>query len=443
MSSKHTFRAAILIAAAISMSGCGILRKSKNKTPVVGERISVLDSETDAIVDPDTSRLPMALPAPVANSDWSQTGGSASKSGGHFALGTELGLAWSVQAGRGNTLGRRISSSPIVANGNIYVMDSLGVVRSLNAATGALNWESQTPSEKRNEHSLYGGGLAFNDGHLYATNGLGFVAEIDERSGGILWQARPGGPLRGAPTVADGNLYVMSQDNRIYALNPTDGTVKWTASAALEIAGVFGSASPAVAQGTVVAGFSSGELNAYRYENGRQVWQDALQRTSIRTSVSSLNDIDANPVIDGGQVFAIGGGGRMVGLELTSGQRQWEVNVAGISSPWLAGEWLFVVTDDARLICVNRASGRVRWINQLPEFQRAKKKRGQISYKGPILAGGRLIVVGTNGVIVNVDPETGSYQSQIRLRRGISQAPIVANSTLYIYDDSGVLHAYR
>ena len=59
-------------------------------------------------------------------------------------------------------------------------------------------------------------------------------------------------------------------------------------AASLEIAGVFGSASPAVGQGTVVAGFSSGELNAYRYENGRQVWQDALQRTSITTSVSSL-----------------------------------------------------------------------------------------------------------------------------------------------------------
>jgi outer membrane protein assembly factor BamB len=198
-----------------------------------------------------------------------------------------------------------------------------------------------------------------------------------------------------------------------------------------------------VSQGTVVAGFSSGELNAYRYENGRELWQDALQRTSIRTSVASINDIDASPVIDSGQVFAIGSGGRMVGLELNTGQRQWEINLAGISTPWLAGEWLFVVTDDARLICVNRASGRVRWINQLPEFLKEKKKRGQISYRGPILAGNRLIVVGSNGVIVNVDPQTGSFQSQSRIKAGISQAPVVANSTLYIYDNDGVLHAFR
>ena len=111
---------------------------------------------------------------------------------------------------------------------------------------------------------------------------------------------------------------------------------------------MFGSASPAVGQGTVVAGFSSGELNAYRYENGRLVWQDQLARTSIRTSVASISDVDANPVIDNGQVLAVGQGGRMVSLELISGQRQWELNIAGISTPWVAGEWVYVVTDDAQ-----------------------------------------------------------------------------------------------
>ena len=72
------------------------------------------------------------------------------------------------------------------------------------------------------------------------------------------------------------------------------------------VAGVFGAGAPAFGQGTVVAGFSSGELNAYRYENGRLVWQDQLQRTSIRTSVASISDVDASPVIDNGQVIAVG-----------------------------------------------------------------------------------------------------------------------------------------
>jgi outer membrane protein assembly factor BamB len=243
--------------------------------------------------------------------------------------------------------------------------------------------------------------------------------------------------------VNNGTLYVISQDNQIYSLNAANGSTNWSQAASLEVAGVFGSASPAVGQGTVVAGFSSGELNAYRYENGRQVWQDNLQRTSIRTSVSSLNDVDADPVIDNGQVFAVGQGGRMVALDLITGQRLWELNIAGIDTPWVAGEWIYVLTDDAKLLCISRSNGHIRWINQLPEFLKAKSKRGDIEYNGPVLAGNRLIVTGSTGALIYVDPATGATQGQVNLGTSVSLPPVVANSTLYIFDDRGQLSAYR
>jgi len=243
--------------------------------------------------------------------------------------------------------------------------------------------------------------------------------------------------------VADGAVYVISQDNQIYSLKIADGANNWSSAAALEIAGVFGSASPAVARGTVIAGFSSGELNAYRYENGRVVWQDALSRTSISTSVASLSDIDADPVVDGNQVFAVGKGGRMVALELNSGQRMWEQNVAGISTPWVAGDWVFVVTDEAKVVAMARATGKVRWINQLPRWDNPKGKKGLIYYSGPILAGDRLILAGSNGVLVNINPDNGSFQSQTNAGAGVSLPPVVAGNTLYILDDKGRLIAYR
>jgi outer membrane protein assembly factor BamB len=444
MTNSKYFRVTIMIAAALAASGCGIFKRGSGpKTPVLGQRIPVLTSEGDVQVDLATAAMPMSLPAPVANSAWAQSGGDADKSVGHLALGTALSQAFMVQAGRGSSLTMRLAASPIVANGRVYTIDTLGAVRSFDAKTGALYWASQTPTDKGSERSLYGGGIAYDNGRIYATNGLGYVSALSEQTGGILWQVRPGGPLRGAPSIANGALYVMSQDNQIYSLDETNGKTNWSAAASLEIAGVFGSGSPAVGQGTVVAGFSSGELNAYRYENGRNVWQDALQRTSITTSVSSLSDIDADPVIDNGQVIAIGQGGRMVALELTTGQRQWELNIAGISTPWVAGDWIFAVTDDAKLLCIYRQNGHIRWINQLPQFLHPKKKKGQIDYLGPILAGNRLIVAGWNGMLINIDPATGNFQSQTSTGAGISVAPIVANSTLYVYDDDGRLHAYR
>jgi len=443
MSKSRNIRIALLIAAALASSGCGVFKKGKVKTPVLGERIPVLTAENDALADPATQALPFTLPTPVENAAWAESGGNASNSMGQLALGRALAPAFTVQAGRGSSLTARLAAPPIVANGRVYTIDTLGAVRALDARSGGQIWASQTPDIRGNEGSLYGGGIAYDNGRIFATNGLGYVAALNEQTGGIVWQVRPGGPLRGAPTVANDAVYVISQDNQIYSLKASDGSTNWSQPASLEIAGIFGAASPAVGQGTVVAGFSSGELNAYRYENGRQVWQDQLERTSIRTSVSSLSDIDADAVIDNGQVFAIGAGGRMVALDINSGQRLWELNIAGISTPWVAGDWVFVVTSDAKLMCIYRQNGHVRWINQLPQFEKPKSKRGDIEYSGPVLAGGRLILASASGQVIQVDAATGNFQSQFGVGERVSLPPIVAGSTLYIFDDAGRLHAYR
>jgi outer membrane protein assembly factor BamB len=211
----------------------------------------------------------------------------------------------------------------------------------------------------------------------------------------------------------------------------------------LETAGVFGIAAPAAGQGTVVGGFSSGELTAYRYENGRVVWQDALTRTSVSTAVGSVSDIDAAPVIDQGRVYAIGQGGRMVALELTSGQRVWEMNAAGIATPWIAGDWIFVVTDEAQLLAVARSTGRVKWMTQLRRYKDQDDKKGFVSWVGPVLAGNRLILANSEGNLINVSPFDGRVQSLVSTGRSVALQPVVANNTLYILDNEGTLTAWR
>lgn len=437
------FRATVLAVLAVAAGGCSIFHKHHSTTPVLGERIPVLTTESDVKVDAATAALPMSLPAPVANAEWAQSGGNANKSMGQVALGDSLAQAWSVSIGQGSTNSERLAAGPRVADGRVYTMDSTATVRAFDAQSGAPVWTARFGVEKGNDAVMFGGGIAFGNGRIYATNGLGYVAAIDAASGAVAWQVKPGGPLRGSPTVTADAVYVTTEDNQIYSLKADDGSTNWSQAASLEIAGIFGSAAPAFAQGTVVAGFSSGELNAYRYENGRPLWQDVLAPTSIRTSVASLTDVNADPVIDNGQVFAIGAGGRMVAMELITGQRLWENNLAGLSTPWVAGDWVFVVAMDGRLVALARSSGKVRWIAQLPAFRKPKKKAGPIEYMGPILAGNRLVLASSVGALIFVNPDTGAIEGQTTVGAPVSVSPVVAGSTLYVLDDSGRLHAFR
>lgn len=437
-------RRAVTAAAMVALlAGCGIIggKKGGPKTPVVGNRVSILTNEQGVEVDPTLADVTVTLPEAVANDQWSQPGGGPSKAMGHLALSASPATAWTSSI-EGSTPRARLASSPVIANGKLYVIDAGAHVIAFDATSGAKLWQTSLPAEGSGR-ALFGGGVSIVDDKLYASTGVGDVAALNAATGAILWKKRPGGPLRGAPTLANGHVYVMGQDNQIFALNQSDGEVQWTDSGTLQVTGVFGVAAPAAAQGTVIAGYSSGELTAYRYENGRTLWGDALSRTSISTAVASLTDIDANPVIDRGRVFAIGQGGRMASYELVSGQRLWEINIAGISTPWVAGEWVFVVTSDAKLLCVARATGKIRWISQLRRWEKEKKKTRAIRWTGPVLAGGRLILVSTHGDLNYVDPATGNIQSAVDMDRSMSLSPVVANNMLYILADDGKLTALR
>jgi outer membrane protein assembly factor BamB len=436
-------RAALAFVALLALSGCGIFKGGGKKTPVLGDRVPILMSESEVTTDKTLADVQVLLPAPEVNDNWAQPGGSASKSMGHLALGATLSRAWSASIDGGSNR-QRLAAAPVIAGGRLYAMDVDATVHAFAADTGARVWSTTiAKSDKKTQSARFGGGVSFDDGKVYATDGIGDVVALDAATGAEVWRAKPGGPLRGSPTIDSDNLYVLSQDNQLFALSKKDGSVAWTQSGSLETQGVFGVAAPAASQGTVVAGFSSGELNAYRYENGRTLWQDALSRSTISTSVSSLADIDASPVIDRGLVFAVGQGGRTVGLEIVSGQRIWEQNFAGISTPWVAGEWLFLVTDDARLVCLARATGKVRWIQQLRHYRNEKGRKNPITWYGPVLAGNRLVLTNSQGEIVSAAADTGALGTVIEDGKSYSLPPVVANSTLYVLDQKGRISAYR
>ncbi|MCJ2184572.1 PQQ-like beta-propeller repeat protein [Novosphingobium sp. 1949] len=413
------------------------------KTPTVGERVPILSRiESGAEVDPTMATVSVILPPQEVNATWAQGGATPNKSYGQLALADNPKRVWTAQI-EGSSQRERLAASPVVGDGRLYVMDTQGVVHAFNVENGAPLWTKSFAVPGDNERSVFGGGVSFDSGKLYVTTGLGEVAAMDADTGKQLWTMKPAGPLRGAPTIAFGAVYVMTQDNQIFALNTEDGKILWNESGSTTQSGVFGVASPAAGRGTVIAGYSSGELVAYRYENGRQLWSDALSRTSISTEVGSLTDVDADPIIDNGRVFALGQGGRMAAYDLLTGQREWELNLAGISTPAVAGDWVFTLDDHAEILAISREGGKVRWLTQLTRYGNPKKRKNPVFWVGPVLAGNALWTANTDGEVVKIDPANGKPHVFTNVESSISLAPVVANSTLFVLDNSGRISAFR
>lgn len=438
----------LALAATTTLGGCAVIdgvrgdSGKKNNTPTIGNRVDILGIERDTEVDPALAGVAGTLPPAALNEAWAQPGGNASKSPGHVELGQGLSRIWTAKVTGANPRAR-LAASPVMSDGRIYVVDTTARVTAFDANTGAQIWSNALEIEKDGKPSRFGGGVSATGTNVFATNGVGDVASLAADTGVLVWKKRPAGPLRGAPTLSNGNVYVMTQDNQVYALRQSDGEAQWNEAGPVSASGIFGVGAPAAAQGTIIAGYSSGELAAYRYENGRSLWSDTLSRTAMSRSVSTLTDIDADPVIDRGRVVALGKGGRMASYELVSGQRIWEINIAGISTPVTSGEWVFVMTDEARLLCVARSTGKIRWISKLQRYKNEKKKKKPISWYGPVLAGGRLVIANSHGAVWSVAPDEGTATEILDVGNDVSLAPIVANNILYILDESGRISAFR
>ena len=432
---------AVLLPGVLAACGGGLFG-STEAPPLPGERISILSLQQVLQPDPRIADLEVRLPRPQVNAAWPQAGGRPTHVMQHLALSDDPQRIWRTDIGAGSGDLVQLLATPVVSSGVVYTLDARGRVTALSADRGRRIWQRKITPKGEDDGAL-GGGVALADGILYVSTGYGEVVAFDPASGDELWRGRVGVPLRGAPTVSNGRLFVVTYDNQLFSLDARNGAVLWNYVGIVESAGLIASASPAADGGIVVAPFSSGELVALRADSGEVAWSDTLSRTGRVTALAQLNNINGRPAIQDGVVYALSHAGRMVAVDMRTGARIWTQNIAGVESPWVAGEFIYLVTLDSEVVALSRRDGRVRWVTQLPRFRKPNERQGRINWSGPVLASNRLIIVSSTGTAIAVSPYTGELLGRLPLPSGAMVAPVVADETLFVLTDNGNLVAYR
>ena len=436
---RSLFRAASLLSAA-SLPGCSFLEDlfESSKATLPGKRETVMASTRGLQVDTGF-RTPVTLPPPVLNADWPQSGGTAAHAMGSVQLG-DLRHAWRRSIGEGGGYRQKITATPAVSGGQVFTMDSDGSVSAFDLASGNRRWNTDT-QPKKDRSTNVGGGLAVVGGTVYATTGRAEALALDARTGKITWRSPIDTPARSAPTVADNRLFVTTLDDRMLALSTADGSRLWAYQATAAATSVLGEPAPAYSGGLVVGGFGSGDLVTLRADTGTLAWSDSLAAARGRNSLADLSAIRGLPVIADNVVYAIGVGGLLLALDLRSGRRLWEREAGGEHTPWVAGDWLFVLTQDQIVACLAKADGRVRWLSQLPRYENVEKSRDPIFWTGPILAGQYLYCAGSTEKLVAVNAATGDVLGEMDLPDQVSVGMVAAQGKLLVVTDDSTLSA--
>ena len=429
----------------VLLSGCGIVSDwfgSPEAPPLPGKRVAILSNDNALQPDRSIASLPIRLPAPTVNDTWPQAGGNAVHALSHLALGEDVEIDWTADVGSGSSDDSQILAQPLVVGDTIYTMDSRSIVTAFETESGDRKWRVDLEIDEE-DAGFFGGGIAYDGGKIYVSTGFARVFALDAASGDTLWTQNIPGPMRAAPTVSDGRVFVITVDNQLHALDAGSGAALWSHTGIQEVATLLGGSSPAVTGSTVIAPYSSGELFALLAENGRVLWSDLLSGVRRIDPIADLADIRGLPVIDRGLVLAASNAGRMIAIDLRRGERAWDIDISSLQTPWVSGDFVYIMTSEAQLVCLTRASGRIRWVQALQQFEDEANRNDPIQWRGPVLAGGRLLVAGSHGEGHWVSPETGEVLGDYSLPGGVAVPPVVAGQTAYFLTDGGTLVAMR
>jgi outer membrane protein assembly factor BamB len=438
---KQSPRLLAVALTAVLTSGCGVWFGEKDDPPLPGQRLSVMAHSRGLGPDPAIQNRPIVLPRPVTNRDWPQAGGYANHAMHHLYLGDAPGRLWQADIGQATSAAQPLLPSPIVAGDRVFAMDAEHNVVAFAAGTGDRLWRTAVAPD--DEEDLIPGGIAHEAGTVFVTAGFAEVLALDAATGAELWRRRVEAPIHAPPTVRDGQVYAITITNMLYALAAADGSEVWNYRAIGEGATLIGAASPAVDAGTVVAPFSSGEVVALTADNGRVLWTDSFASTRRTDELASLAQIPGAPVIDRGRVFVVSFAGITAAIDLRSGRRLWDQEVGGWQRPWVAGDYVYLISKAGELVCLSRDTGQVYWITQLPAFEDEEDLEDPIFWAGPVLAADRLVVVGTNDQVLTLSPYTGEFLGRLDLPARLTVAPLVANGAIYLLSDKATLYAYR
>ena len=133
----------------------------------------------------------------------------------------------------------------------------------------------------------------------------------------------------------------------------------------------------------------------------------------------------------------------LAAINLRTGRRVWNRNIGGIESPWVAGDYLFLLTNTSELVALSRQTGHIHWVKHLPRWGNPDNKTDRIMWTGPILTSDRLIVANSSSEAFSISPYNGQTLGRVEMPDGVTIGPIVAGDTLYFLSDDADLVAYR
>ena len=334
---------------------------------------------------------------------------------------------WSSKIGDGQGDGF-YKITPTLIDGVIYVASSDGEVAAINAANGARLWRVEL------ERPL-SGGVGYHNRSLYLGGADGSVLQLSAEDGAVEWEAAVSGEVLAAPVVSDDWVIVQTYDGKLLGFRSGAEEPSWTFTSDVPVLSLRGTSAPILVGGNAIAGFGDGKVVAVDVDSGNISWEARIGVPQGSSEIDRIVDVDGAMTQQGIELFVASYQGRVAALDSRTGRKLWQQNVSSVTGTNVGFGNVYVADVDGTLSAFLRTGQGVRWQNIELGYRELSRPTPVSSY---------VATVDFEGYLHLLSQVDGQIVGRSKIGGDAARADMIADSgRLIIYADNGQLLAYE
>ena len=339
----------------------------------------------------------------------------------------KLKKQWSTKIGDGQGDGF-YKITPTLIDGVLYVASSDGEVAAISAADGDRLWRVEL------ERPL-SGGVGYHDRSLYLGGADGSVLQLSAEDGVLQWEAAVSGEVLAAPAVSDNWVIVQTYDGKLLGFQPGADEPAWTFTSDVPVLTLRGTSTPILVGGNAIAGFGDGKVVALDVDSGNVSWESRIGVPQGSSEIDRIVDIDGAMTQQGIELFVASYQGRVAALDSRTGRKLWQQNVSSVTGTQVGFGNVYVADVDGTLSAFLRTGQSVRWQNIELGYRQLSRPTPVSSY---------VATVDFDGYLHLLSQVDGQIVGRTKIGGDAARADMIAHSgRLIIFADNGQLLAYE
>ncbi len=397
-----------------------------------GEKINVF--EANNIFDKEiSSKSPLQLNAVQFNKDWVYEHFSSNNFYQHFVYEGKFENIFKKSIG--DYINKNNDSGSLLVSGEfVFFSDEKGRIYKFDIKKEKIIWELKIYESSLNNYPK-NIALFLNSNILYAADNLGFLYSVDTETGKLIWQQNYGIPFSSHLNFHKGILYVVNQNSRLYAFNPTDGEKIWSFESLSGLIKPSRSSNISIFDDKLLFTNDVGDITAIDLNQQVIAWTRNI--LSQNTISNNLIFKTSNILIDKKDVYISSNNGDLFNFNIDTGEIKWSQKLSSVQNHISTEKYIFVLTENGFIVVFNKINGTILWSLNLTKF--SKDSKTAPSYYGLLLASNSLYATSSNGDIYKISANDGKYIAHKKINNDLSRAPIIVDNKIFILNRSSEL----